>query len=334
MARHPTMTISPKAFQTLPQGRGMGLVKEFDRESPFCFRYCLEDEKLRASIRKFGILVPVVVARAKRPVVVAGHRRLAAARALKMKEVPVRILEKIEPREAFFLNLVSNWNQGFSEMDRVQALRMAARGFHFNENEILSVVMPLLGLPEDKAALELYRQADSLSPFFKDFVEQRRLSLRGVLPFLKFPKSDQDYFAREIVTKVKLTSSQLSQTGEWLRDILKRTGQGLSEICKAQGLLAKMNTRGMDPRMKADLFFARVRKLRFPGHSLYLETFEKRRADILRDAKEFRLEPVQGFEEPGFELCARVRNPAELERLFQKISLKHSLLNSLFEIAL
>lgn len=327
------MKISPKSFQRAPQESATAFVKALSGNSPFCFRYALKDEDLQASIKRSGILTPLVIMKTKHPVVIAGHRRLFAARALKMKEVPVWAVEKEEPRDAFLLSVVSNWKQAFSEMDRVRALKLAATEFHFKEPEILSVVMPLLGLSEDRTMLELYRQADALSPRFKELVEKGKLLLRGVSPFLKFSEKDQEYFAREIGAKMKLTSSQLLQTGEWLRDIMKGTGKGLPELCKAQGLLKKMNTRGMDPRTKADLFFARVRKLRFPGHSLHLEVFEERRGDILRDAKEFRLEPVQGFEEPGFELCARVRNPAELERLVQKLLSKRSLLHSLFEIA-
>jgi hypothetical protein len=219
-------------------------------------------------------------------------------------------------------------------MDRSQALAMAVRDFHFDENEILSAVMPLLGLLGDKGALSLYQKADQFTPAFKDFIEDGPLPVRGVLPFLKFSKDDQDYFSKNIRTQVKLTSSQLFQSGEWLSDIMKATGKCLLELCKEHKLLAKLKTRGMDPRTKADLFFAHVKRLRFPGYSLYLEAFEERRADILCDAKEFRLEPIQGFEEPGFELQARVKTPAEFDRLLQKLSSKHSLLNSLFEIKL
>lgn len=219
-------------------------------------------------------------------------------------------------------------------MDRTQALGMAAREFHFKENEILSFVMHLLGLLEDKAVLEFYRRADQFPPSFKDLVEDGQLPLRGVFSFLKFPKDDQDYFAKNIGTKVKLTSSQLFQTGEWLSDIMKRTGKCLRELCKEHKIHAKLGTRGMDLRTKADRFFACVKRLRFPGYSLYLEEFEGRRSDVLRDVKEVRLEPIQGFEEPGFELHARVKTPEELEQLLEKLSTKRSALNSLFEIVL
>lgn len=310
------------------------VARDIKASSLYCFRYHLADTCLQASIRKSGILMPIVVTQAERPVVIAGHKRFYAAQILKMKEVPVLVAEKMEPKDAFLLNLVSNWKQGCSDMDRARALGMAAREFHFKDSEILSIVMPLLGLSEEKSLLEFYRNADQFPESFKALIEDGQLPLRGILPFLKFSKNDQDYFAKNIGSKMRLTSSQLLQAGEWLSDIMKGTGKCLPELCKGHKLLEELSVRGMDPRMKADRFFARVKKLRFPVYSLYLETFEERRSEILQDAKELRLEPVQGFEEPGFELHARVKTPGELDRLLQKLSLKRSLLNSLFEIAL
>ena len=314
--------------------RGVKAVRDIRTAGPFCYRYRLDDAELLVSVKALGVLMPVVVTNDERPVVIAGHKRFHAAQVLKMKEIPALVTAEMESKDAFLLNLVSNWKQGVSDMDRARAIGMAVREFHFKEKELFSMVMPLLGLSEDKAVLEFYQKADQLPRSFKDLVEDGQLPLRGVPSFLKFSGDDQDYFAKNIGMKVKLTSSQLLQAGEWLLDLMKGTGKCLRELCKEHGILAKLDMRGMDPRTKADRFFARVKRLRFPGYSLYLEAFEERRADILRDAKELRLEPVQGFEEPGFELHARVKSPGELDRLLQKLSVKRSSLNSLFEIVL
>ena len=324
---------SPRVCRIL-KAQGVKAVREIGVDGPFCYRYRLEDAELFASVKALGVLIPIVVTNAGRPVVIVGHKRLRAARALKLKEVPVLVAEKMKPKDFFLLNLVSNWKQGCSDMDRARALGLASREFHFKEHEILSVVMPLLGLVSDKAVLEFYRRSDRFPVSFKDLIEDGKIPFRGVLPFLKFSEDDQDYFAQNIGAHMKLTSSQLLQAGEWLSDIMKGTGKCLRRLCGDHRVLAKLNTRGMDPRTKADWFFAHVKQLRFPGYSLYLKAFEERRSNILHDAKDLRLEPIQGFEEPGFELHARVKTPGELDRLLRKLSLKRSSFDSLFEIAL
>jgi len=309
-------------------------VVSLSKSMPYCFRYRLPDSHLQDSIRRCGLLTPIMVMAGERPAVISGHRRLYAARVLKIGEIPAVVVRELKPRDAFYLNLVLNWKQGCSEMDRTVALGMATRNFHFKDAEILSLVMPLLGLPADKALLEFFRKAGQFPVSLKDLIEDGRLPVRGLSPFLKFSIKDQDYFARNAGISLRLTSAQLLQTGEWLADIMKRSRKSLRELCRKHGLPSERNQKGMDPRTKADRFFSRVKALRFPAYAKYSEAFDRRKTEILKGAKEFRLEPIQGFEEPGFELHARVKNFQELERLIEKLSRDRFSLNSLFEITL
>ena len=303
-------------------------------DGAYGYRYRLTDPLLQSAIRRHGILTPIIVSEDVRPVVIAGHKRLHAAKALKMKDVPVIVAKHVTPRDAFLLNLVSNWKQPCSEMDRVKALGRAERDFGFKERELLSEVMPLLGLPEDKATLELYLKFDRMPVSIKDLIDVGGVALRGAAFLLKFSQKDQEYFAAKIGSQVKLTSSQWLQTGEWLSDMMKRTGKSLVDFCRQSKVLEGLHVPGMDARTKADKFFACLKRLRSPNYSNFRERFEAKTSALLRDTKALRLEPVQGFEEPGFELHARVRTPGELDLLLQRIAEKRSALNSLFEIML
>jgi len=299
-----------------------------------CYRYRLTDPVLQASIRKYGILSPLVVSNAALPVVLEGHKRLHAAQALKLKEVPVLVAGKMDPRDAFLLNLISNWRGSCSDMDRAKALRMASEELGFKAATLLSELMPLLGLPEDRGTLELFLKLDQLPIVLKDLVESGQLPLRGAALLLKFSEADQVYFAQKIGTKMKLTSSQLLQAIEWLSDMLKNTGNSLEIFCRDHKILMGMNVPGMDLRTKADKLFARIKRLRFPNYSDYLEKFEEKTTGILHGTKGIRLEPIQGFEEPGFELHTRLKTPEELDLLLRNIAERRSALNSLFEIML
>ncbi len=248
----------------------------------FDFRHSLKDDALRASIQRSGILMPIVVTNASRPAVIAGHKRLQAARALKIKEVPVLAAEKTKPVDAFLLNLISNWKQVFPDTDRARALGKASREFRMKESEILTVVMPLLGLPEDKTVLEFYLKADQFPESVKDLIDKGHWPLRAVAFLFKLSKTDQIYLAKTIGVKAWLTHSQLSQAGEWLVDILKGSGKTLLELFREHKILEQLELPGMDPRTRADRFFAGIKRLRFPGYYLYLEEFEDQRADILR----------------------------------------------------
>ena len=60
-------------------------ISKISKVTPYGFRYRLRDDVLKASLKRFGMLMPIVVTNAERPVVIAGHKRFFAAQALKLK---------------------------------------------------------------------------------------------------------------------------------------------------------------------------------------------------------------------------------------------------------
>ncbi|HNX68590.1 MAG TPA: ParB/RepB/Spo0J family partition protein [Candidatus Omnitrophota bacterium] len=303
-------------------------------DSPYNYRYRSADAELGVSVNRSGVLMPLIVTEEKHPVVIAGHKRFAAALAAGIETVPALVAAGLKPQDAFLLNLISNWRQEVPEMDRAKALGLAVRQFRFKPEEVREILMPLLGLPADQATLELYLKADAMPGALKDLFATGVLAFRGVTFLLKFSEADQTYFAKAVGSRVKLSSSQLLQTGEWLSDVMKREGKCLEALLKNHPVREVLDHPDIDPRTKADKFFAAVKWLRFPRYSAYLEAFEHRKADIIRDDKQWRLEPVEGFEEKGFELRARVKNAADLDAILKRLSESRSALNSLFDVML
>lgn len=122
-------------------------------------------EGLSSSIREHGLLQPVVVRRiAGGFQVVAGHRRLAAARQAGLRRVPAMVAECSEA-EAAVLALVENLQrEGLSPIEEAEAYRRLLEEFHLTQEELAARVglsqatvanrLRLLRLPgEVKAAL-------------------------------------------------------------------------------------------------------------------------------------------------------------------------------------
>jgi len=309
-------------------------VAKISKKMPSCYRYRLQDSALSNSVKKSGILMPLIVTGGGHPVVIAGHKRFIAACESGLREVAVLEAGRLSFQDAFILNLVSNWRQGCSEMDRAQAVSLATGELAFKEADVLEMIMPLLGLPPERDVLELYRKTHDLTSSLKDLFDDGELPFRGVTFFVKLSRADQEYFAKEVGKCAKLTSSQLLQTGEWLADLVKSTGKDLKRLFHENKISEVLDHTGMDPRTKADKFFDRIKKLRFPGYQDYLEKFESRTRPVLREAKNLRLLPVEGFEERGFEIQARIKAPADLDALLKKLSKERSSLNSLFDVML
>jgi ParB family chromosome partitioning protein len=117
-------------------------------------------EELKASIKEKGILQPILV----RPVeggyeVVAGERRLRAARALNLEEVPA-VVRNVSAEEALILALIENvQREDLNPIEAAQAFKRLSDDFHMSHEDIAQAVgkerstitniLRLLNLPTD-----------------------------------------------------------------------------------------------------------------------------------------------------------------------------------------
>ncbi len=116
-------------------------------------------EELVASIREHGILQPLLVrARGNIFEVIAGERRLRAAAAAGLAEVPVRVLE-VDDREALELALIENLQrEDLDPIEEAEGYRALGERFGLTQEQIAARVgrarasvanaLRLLGLPD------------------------------------------------------------------------------------------------------------------------------------------------------------------------------------------
>ena len=120
-----------------------------------------EIEELAVSIRDVGLLEPLVVARRgrRRFIVIAGHRRLAAAKKAGLQAVPC-IVRELRKSEFLMLSLIENLQRtDLTPLEEAQALRQLIKEFGWTYRETAAKIgksaafvndrLLLLDLPED-----------------------------------------------------------------------------------------------------------------------------------------------------------------------------------------
>ena len=117
-------------------------------------------ESLKASIKEKGVLQPILVRqKGDGYEVVAGERRLRAARSLNMSEVPV-IVKSVTDQEALVLALVENiQREELNPIEEAEAYKKLIEDFHFTQEAVaqsvgkdrstVSNLMRLLNLPKE-----------------------------------------------------------------------------------------------------------------------------------------------------------------------------------------
>ena len=306
---------------------------EISRDFPYRLRYRLEDPALARSVAKRGVLHPILTAGPERTVV-SGHRRFQAACDLGLKEIGTfEIQGPVSGEDLFILALLSNWNQGWSDLDRALAVRRAVETYRMDET-LLEEVLPALGLTPQRHVADEYLQVARLHPFLLELIADGRLVFRGAKILTRFSAADQETFGRSVALKAAFSANQLLQVGEWLQDLLKLEKTDLKTYVETHGLETILDHPVQDRRAKADRLHAALRALRFPRIAGQEKKFSAFSRELREESGDLTVEAPAFFEGEGFILKARVRKPESLERVLEILSRRRNSLNSLFEIML
>lgn len=309
---------------------------EIRGQFPYCCRYSVRDSALETSIAKRGILTPLVVSGGAQKTLVAGHRRLAAAKALGLSQIKIfEIREVLPAADLFAAAVLSNWNQQWSDLDRAWVIHQAIEDFRLSETEIVEGILPALGLASQKGIVEDYNQMASLAPELLALMAEGKLPFRGAQILTRFAEEDQKVFALRIAARAALTTNQLIKTGEWLFDLMKSSHSGLTEfLAKNISLASILDQAEWDRNRKTEVFYRALRAMRFPRLADREKKFESCLTDLRHDMGDLKVEAPAAFEEEGFTLRARIRNPETLDRVLNHLGRNRTLLNSLFDIML
>lgn len=303
-------------------------------ERPYGSRYAYTDPGLVQSVKTLGVVIPIVVTPGPDHRVIAGYRRLEAARISGQPAVPALVLkEPLSDKECFRLALVSNWRESRNELDNARAF-LQAKTLGFSAEETLNEILPLLGLSPERHWLSELEALASLSQELLEDLYQERLPLRGAAGLARLDAAGQRIFSERLAGPLRLTSSQLMKTLEWLLDLMRSSQSSLAGVLEKPELKAVLDEKHSDTRQKTDLFFKRLREARFPRLAACEKDFEAQARAVEKGEAGFKIEAPPYFEEPGIFLRLKARDPESLDRLLNTLAEKRSSMRELFKIVL
>jgi len=198
-------------------------------------------EELKASIKEKGILQPLLVRKGEGGYeVIAGQRRLKAAKALGLEQVPV-VVKNVTDREALVLALIENiQREELNAIEEAQGFKRLLEEFQFTQEAIAEAIgkdrstvtnlLRLLRLPEEiqqqvlsnkismghARALLGIEAADIQKKMAQAIIDQE-LSVRQVEDLVKKARENQGVSSE---TKVKPKNRDIEILEEELRKIL------------------------------------------------------------------------------------------------------------------
>lgn len=285
---------------------------------------------LRASIARRGVLQPCVMT--KEGKLLSGQRRAAAAVQSELKSLPVlELQEPLSPQDCFVTAVLLNWNQQWTEIDRVWIVNKAKREFEIKDEIILEEILPALGLEPQLRVLQEYETAGQLDPSLIECIAAGQIPFRGSAALAALSVSQQKFFAAQIAPRTALTTNQLLQICEWISDLLKQQKMEFPQLMEQAGLLKDA---GKDKKANTDILMRKLRALKFPHLQQKEKQFESLSGRLRQGIPEISLEAPPYFEAEGLTLRARARDAEALKAILAKIQDHKELLNSLFDVLL
>ncbi len=211
----------------IPEGPSPQGVVEVPLESikanPLQPRKVFDEESLQEladSIRQKGVLQPLIVRKDEEGyILVAGERRLRAARMAGMKKVPVIVKELTDP-ETLEVALVENIQRDdLNPLEMAEAIQRLVEEFGYTQEEVAKRV------GRDRATVANYLRILKLPPPIKEALLKGQLSLGHAKAILALPsKAAQIELARRVIQRgLSVRQTEALATGGGSRQ--KRPGK-------------------------------------------------------------------------------------------------------------
>lgn len=199
------------------------------------------DRRLLRSVKEVGVLQPVVVvSRHNRPVLVDGWRRLEAARACGLEELPaLEVAAATDDLAVFLLAFFGNYGQRpFSLAEKALAVRKFYE-FRLQPVDLIERILPLLELQPERRMLDLMLEVSALDERFLEIVHRRDWKPVTAELWLDFPPAERNWLFPLLE---RLTHNQQREVIENFHSLKRKTGRSLEEL-EREGELAGLIAR-------------------------------------------------------------------------------------------
>lgn len=293
------------------------------KNDQFQLSYLTDRSRLTESIRKVGLLHPVIlrlVSSTDCYQIVSGFQRVRSCIELNMERIDGVIYEpdELPDWKALLLSVHQTaTSRNLNLMEKSLALRKLGETGEIKKAELVSDIMPLLGLePSEKVLGNVVRLAE-LTDGVKAYIVENGVALGNAVRFLEFSPADQRQLL-ELILPLKLGTNRLREFLTLIDEICRRDDIAVRKIVDRQteAILADPNIPGPQ---KAGRIRGRLREKRFP-RTVASERELRANLKQLKLPPELSLTPPPFFEGGRLKLELTFEKVEELKRIIKKLA--------------
>lgn len=280
------------------------------------------DENLARSIARFGMLHPPLVKETPSGAyrIVAGRKRLFAARSLQMKEDSCCCL--IVPRHT---TEVETFSLLLEETRVSRSLTLAEKAIFLkktaplsDEDFIVREFLPRLGLAPRRFAMQQTLSICSLNTEILCSLHQGELSEKSVWEFLLLPTRDQMALLK-IIRELRLSGSYQKKLLAMGKDLAGRSGKSIADLLACEAVTAILHHPEANPPQKTKKLMHWLDRQHMARYSQAAEEFSRFTGTMQLPAN-VSLTPAPAFEDESLTLSITFPNRSSLQHAWKQVS--------------
>jgi len=287
------------------------------QDDRFRFSYHFDIEKLLISIKKIGLISPLLVVKREGPqyVIVSGWKRVLACLELSSMCVPAFLLEEEDDCRVFLLSLYENWAiRNFNILEKAEIL-LKLNGFMRDEKKIVKEFFPLLDIPANLSYFDIYLKMALLDSTWKKIIFQKKIPLLSAQLLTEFTPEDRE---RLLPLIMPMNVNKLKQFIEDLYELSQKTGDSLKTLLSTPEILSVSQSDNLSSLQKAEKFRSLIRAKRYPTLSSWKKTFDTsiKKAQL---SKEAAFDSASFFEDAEFAVNFSLRDKKDFQKRLSKL---------------
>jgi hypothetical protein len=287
------------------------------QDERFRISYHCDLEKLLVSIKKIGLVHPLLIVKRAAPkyVVVSGWKRLSACLELALTHVPALLIELEDDFRVFLLALYENWAvRKFNILEKAEILSRLS-GFIQDEKTIVTQFFPLLDIPSNLSYFDLYHKIARLDPDWKKFIFQKKIPLSSIQFLTAMTPSDRD----SLIPLIRpLNVNKLKSFIEDLYELSKITGDSPHVLLSTPEFQSLLRSDSLSSLQKAEKVRSLIQEKRYPTLSSWKKSFQTsiKRAQLTKDVT---FDTASFFEDGEFNVTFSIKDKESFRKRVSKL---------------
>ncbi|MFC1668228.1 ParB/RepB/Spo0J family partition protein [Chlamydiota bacterium] len=255
-------------------------------QKDYCFRSEIDDSILIDSVKKVGIIHPLILKQEKEQnpyTIISGFRRFVAAQKLKLNDVPAYLVldNQFSKKDLFILFLEDNrMSSEFSIGEKACLLLKTKQLFHDDEAFLYNKILPLIGVPPNPTIISQYLALASSDSNLKDAVALGIIQLDSASTVSTLSELDREM----IISLFKTLTPGINNQKELLTllyEISRRNITSIPQLLKKDSVSTILSNNKLSNQQKLSSMLLLLKKIRFP----HLSDLENRFNKIKKEMK-------------------------------------------------